>query len=260
MRLALGVLAAAAGLWAMTRRSSSGHHPPQPRYADQEHASEPKRGAGPAAVQQPLRPALHATHGGKVPGDTHHQRKEREYWRRSLTVSWAAAGATLVAVFFAAGAYNETRRQADTAQEALVATTRAYVVLRAEVTTDEESKRPVFRFAAENMGQTPVRNLFFVLWDELLESPWGRPAIRDRVDCARSAGPSSTGLTFGKDAKYDMPIYARLGSPAEWERTVLVHGQACYRDVFGTAHTLPVCFLWHPGGGVRGVQCRYEGD
>ena len=112
-------------------------------------------------------------------------------------MSVAAAIATGTAAWYAYGAY-------DTAQKALLATTRAYVVLRAETTTDEESKRPVFRFTAENMDQTPVRNLFFVLWDELLDNPWGRPTVRDRVDCARSAGPSSTGLTFGKDVKYDI--------------------------------------------------------
>jgi len=40
-----------------------------------------------------------------------------------------------------------------------------------------------------------------------------RPASRERVDCARSAGPSSTGLTFGKVAEYGLPTSAERVYP-----------------------------------------------
>jgi hypothetical protein len=169
-----------------------------------------------------------------------------------------AAGSALAAVLFAAGAYRETRRQADTAQEALVASTRAYVVLRAEMATDDESKRPYAKITAENMGQTPVYNLFFATRSTSLDTPFERIPDHQRlhVDCAASEGPSSTGLTFGKEETYKVGFAAGAG---EERKSVLVHGTACYRDVFGAAHALPVCFLWPLGRGDA-VRCRYEGD
>jgi len=250
VRLAWGVLAAAAGLWAMTRRSPSGHRPPEPRYPGDQQAGATARGGNEHDGNQPQRAA--AQKGPAKPPETsdeRHQRRECWYWIITGLMSVLATGAAGFAAWYAYGAY-------DTARQALVATTRAYIVLRAEITTDEESKRPVFRFAAENMGATPVRNLFFWIWSERLDNPWARPEINERIDCARSAGPSRTGLTFGKEAKYDLPAGAEPGA-VERTRTILIHGQACYRDVFGTAHALPVCFLWHPGGGAGGEQCRY---
>lgn len=163
MRLALGVLAAAAGALAVMakRGPSRDHRPPRDSV---ERPCEPERGGGPASVQQPPRPALHAADGGAVPGDTHHQREEREYWRRSLAASWVAAGAALVAVLFAAGAYNETRRQADTAQEALIAADRPWIKInklsRVRIDVDDHVVWVSADVQVKNIGRSPAQHTY----------------------------------------------------------------------------------------------------
>ena len=38
----------------------------------------------------------------------------------------------------------------------------------------------------------------------------------------------------------------------------MVYGAGCYRDIFGTVHAAPVCFVWwSENEGPK--QCRYDG-
>ncbi len=178
MRLALGVLlGAAAGVVAMARRSPSGHRPPQPRYPGDQRAGPSGDRDEPPAHGEPNRPAPRPSAGEHdAARDERHKRGERIYWGVTGAASILATGATCFAAWFAWGAYtaalnavSETRRQADIAQDALVASTRARLKITSveSVTAKRREGDPAVRFQAtaayRNFGQSPAQNIFLTL-------------------------------------------------------------------------------------------------
>ncbi len=178
MRFVLGaLLGAAAGVIAMGRRSPSGHRPPQPRYAGDQRAGPSGDRDEPPAYGEPNRPAPSPSPDQQAAArDEHHKRGERIYWGVTGAASILATGATCFAAWFAWGAYtaalnavSETRRQADIAQDALVASTRARLKITSikDITATRPEGGRVAWFWAEaaykNFGQSPAQNIFLSL-------------------------------------------------------------------------------------------------
>jgi hypothetical protein len=189
VRLALGVLAAGAAVLAMAGRRPSGHHPSQPRYPADQRSRSSARGDEPAAQEQPSRPSQQSPesrHDARErecdARDAKHQRIERRFWALGLLVSAGAAAATGFAAWFAYWAYDaalqsvvaaqetvaETRRQANIAQDALVASTRARLKITSitgiSAIRAEDSPAAWFHFkpAYRNFGQTPAQDISFL--------------------------------------------------------------------------------------------------
>lgn len=184
MRLAWGMLAAA-GLWAMSRRPPSGHRPPQPRYRADERGGAAADGRHEAQRHQPdragevERQAQHrATEQKRAEAEERHRGREHVYWWITGAAAVFATIGTLAAAGFAAGAYNaavqsvvaaekavvETRRQADTAQEQLVASTRPWIkvasVANPHVDVLEDSVLIALTAEIANLGQSPAQGAF----------------------------------------------------------------------------------------------------
>lgn len=177
MRLVLGALLGAASAVAMVRRSPSGHRPPQPRNAGDQRAGPSADRDEPTAHSKPHRATARPSPGEQdAARDERHKRGERIYWGVTGAASIFATGATCFAAWFAWGAYEaalqsvaETRRQANTAQEQLVASTRARLKITSveKITATKAEGSPVAWFNADatykNFGQNPAQNIFLSL-------------------------------------------------------------------------------------------------
>ena len=163
MRLTWGVLAAAGWLAFMAKRGLSRGQPPEPRDCPDEHACTAKHGSEPAGHDQPLRAApLPSPDERQYASDERHKRGERIYWRVTGAASVVATIAAGAAAWFAYGAFTETRRQADTAQEALIAADRPWIkVLGLSAPEVEIRDGGVFlnaRLSVKNIGRSPAQH------------------------------------------------------------------------------------------------------
>ena len=79
-----------------------------------------------------------------------------------------------------------TWQQAEIARDQMQRSLRAYVVMDAELANDREGGRPFVWFKAENMGQTPVYDLVFIVQTAVVNTMYERLPFADamRTDCA----------------------------------------------------------------------------
>ena len=181
------------------------------------------------------------------PKDSQHPR--RDGYDKANTLILAC---TLVAAGLAAGF---TGWQASIAHDQERRTLRAYVVLDAELVAQRDTGQPVIHFKVENMGQTPVYDLYFdlrmSLAQPLYNGPPAEPAVV--VDCSRPRlfVESSAGNTFSKTSSYETepmwsdPDIETIASLFQREAKPAVFGTACYRDVFNRWHTIRMCYQWY---------------
>lgn len=222
MRFVLTVLAASVGWIAfIVDRRSHGRYPPQPRYdADQRPSTSHNRHQE-ANGDRPDRPVTvegeakdSAAQRKRDESDTRHKRGEVWYWRITGTAAVLATVGTLAAAAFAYGAYDaalesvaEARRQADIAQQTLVASTRARLKLtaitdaRATRSTDFPVAWFTFKPTFKNFGQTPAQNIAFSTHVFVIGTGEGQPArdicegekTRDRMSSGELAFPQEEG-------------------------------------------------------------------
>lgn len=234
MRLLLAALVAGAGWVAlMGRGTRSGRQPGDDR--DQRHS--PADGSnGIAADRQPERPAVlegpdqrSRAEEAQRASDERHKRGERWYWTVTGVAAILATGATAAAALFAYWAYQasweavgETRRQADIAQAALVASTRA----RLKITSIKDVRVgplsaggvsvPLLRVVAayKNFGQSPAQNIFLSL--RVFVADTG-PSPRETCENMKAEpGDASFEIVFPQDEEGDK-IYGVGVSPGELE-------------------------------------------
>lgn len=221
MRLLVAAVAAGAGLIAYMADRSRSHsrRPPQPGNQDNSGGDAAAYGRKPAADEQPCRPTQQSLDSGsearereRDARDAKHQLAERRFWVLGLVVSIAATAATGFAAWFAYGAYEaalksvvETRRQADIAQQTLVATTRARLKLTAisdaRVTRGSEIPLAWFTFkpAFKNFGQTPAQNITFSAHVFVIGTGEGLPARAICENEKARGGMSSGELVFPQE-------------------------------------------------------------
>lgn len=231
MRLVLGVLVAGVAFMVgrgRSERRGPGHQGPgaPPQGHAEQHAAADDAHAG-AAVEQPVilaRPAALA-HG--ISGDDEHQREERRYWRRSIVISKVATAVTAGGLVFAGLAFIagyramiETRRQADTAQEALIAADRPWIkVLELSGPRIEVRDNAVFLRAGlkvKNIGRSPAQHAFI----RTKLSPDGSV-----MDDARE-----TEMLCRNAAARGIPPFETLIFPDD-ESSIAIHALADVRDI-----------------------------
>jgi len=201
-----------------------------------------------------------------MPGDSHHQRKEQQFWRRSLLASWAAVVAAVAAVCFAAGAFTQARQQADTAQDQEVRSLRAYVsVDAAPALTPDGEGLPGVLVKAENVGQTPAHQVY--ISSLVTITGRGDPLVKDRKgeDCAYITETATGGLSLGRK-----PFEERFGvglSKTKLAQATVASGiyevradiLVCYRDVFNAVRHVRACRRYFNGWN-RTITCQGEQD
>jgi len=165
VRIALGVLVAAAGLAFIAKLGPSRERAPEPRDRGNQHAGPPEHGSEPPGGSQPLRfPSRANTDQHADAGDERHKRGERVYWWVTGTTSVSATIAAAAAAWFANGAFTETRRQADTAQQALVAADRPWIkVVDFTAHGIKVEEKVVWAHATiqvKNIGRSPAQHTF----------------------------------------------------------------------------------------------------
>ena len=195
-----------------------------------------------------------------MPGDSEHQRKERQFWRRSLFASWAAVVTAVAAVWFAAGAFTQARRQE-------VRSLRAYVsVEAAPAVTLNEDGLPGVLITAENVGQTPAYSVQISALVAIIGR--GDPPIKGHTkdDCAYIV-KNTGGLSLARK-----PFEQRFGAGLDRNQTTLAQTavasgiyevradvSVCYRDVFGVVHAIQVCRRYFNEWN-RTIPCQGEQD
>lgn len=163
----------------------------------------------------------------------------------------AVLGFAVLATIAACAAAVFTWQQANIAREQMQRALRAYVVIEAEMAPLNSEELIVITYKAENMGQTPVYNLFFM--EQLVFEENGH---QDRYaemllsfDCRRAATAFyAGGQTFGKTMSRVVRGPSVTGASPFWSvqtgKTLIARGTACYRDIFGLPHTVRICQQW----------------
>jgi hypothetical protein len=190
VRFVLGaLLGAAAGTVAMARRPPSGHHPPQPRYAQDQRAGSAQHGRQPSGGDQPQRAAARERpHERHDASDERHKRRECWYWAVTGAMSVAAAIATGTAAWYAYGAFTQAQRQADTAQQALIASDRPWLMLTdvnpASLSSDDEFGVSFWvNMVAKNVGHSPAQNVSVSARLLIVENSGPRPDVAMHAIC-----------------------------------------------------------------------------
>lgn len=185
---------------------------------------------------------------GEQPRDERpHQRRDAYDWF-VLAIAFSALAATGAAAYF-------TWQQAAVAREQMQRALRAYVIVEPQLTAHPKTGRPLVRFATENMGQTPVYDLFFVLQAGFRQGAETLPfQFVMTLTCGNASRRQAaiTGGTFSKTGSYSVDSY--FSSPSRPGETVaslfaqddrpVVYGTACYRDVFSRWHSIRICYEW----------------
>ncbi|MBV9813051.1 MAG: hypothetical protein JO326_09865, partial [Acetobacteraceae bacterium] len=160
---------------------------------------------------------------------------------------------TLIAAVCAAGV---TGWQAWIARDQEHRALRAYVVESVELRAAQDGRPPFVYLSVENMGQTPVYDLIFNTWASVLSQyeafTQDLKAIL-KIDCLDPNAIKAAremGHTFSKMYSRSQPISGggdpleSLGGVFEKPKRVIAVGTVCYRDIFGTIHTLRLCYEW----------------
>lgn len=168
---------------------------------------------------------------------------------------WFVLAVAVLALLAAGAAAWFTWEQAAVARDQMQRSLRAYVVIEAELAAERGTGRPYVKFNAENMGQTPVYRLHYVVMTTLRQSSYDDLPFRETMlancDAASPRWERTGGATFGKTSAYGMGFSDSLkpgGSVASLfagGRSAVAYGTACYRDIFGRAHAVRMCLEWH---------------
>jgi len=133
---------------------------------------------------------------------------------------------------------------------------RAYVVIKTELAAERDGKAPYIKFTAENMGQTPVYNLFFAT-QAIIDSSSGSGVVSylkyRPIDCREDAARQteiSEGRTFSRESSIKNKLKS-LAHPIETMSDafdgigkVVGYGRVCYRDIFREIHSVRLCYEW----------------
>ena len=179
------------------------------------------------------------------PKDSQHPR--RDGYDKANTLILAC---TLVAAGLAAGF---TGWQAWTARDQEHRALRAYVVVKTELNPGGDGKSPHVKFTAENMGQTPVYNLFFST-EVFAEGRFGPEYLSyTPIDCREDAARQrelKEGQTFSREASATSGISSLAHTIETMDdafgnsQKVVAYGRVCYRDIFRDIHSVRLCYEW----------------
>lgn len=198
--------------------------------------------------------------------DPEQNQAERRPQRRDA-YDWIVLAIAVLAFVAAGAAAWFTWEQATVARDQTRRTLRAYVVADAELLLDHDRQGAFVEIAVENMGQTPVYDLFFVTWNSIIRQYESLPYKHNLTfDCKGEYAPQwvrrsrtfsknhSSGLGVGSSSepiKSLDELFQPLGS------RVVAYGTICYRDIFREIHTVRVCFEWHSAN-YGAERCQWE--
>ena len=175
------------------------------------------------------------------------QRRDAYDKANTLVLSLTLIAAGMAAYF--------TAQQASIARDQEHRALRAYIVVTGQLITDKDGQSVFAQLTYENMGQTPVYDLFFDGVPAVLTQGEEMPFKSSlSYDCkSNPEGMIHTrGRTFSKMASERMGLsISNAGNPSTFseifsatDRSAYVYGTVCYRDIFRAIHSIRVCFRW----------------
>lgn len=183
-----------------------------------------------------------------------HQTAEQKHWSRTNVISWFTLGFTVIAAVSAAGAFLQTRRQADSAEKQLtlsreqeVSQLRAYVGPVGGIIENFDGSVPKISIQLKNFGSTPASRVRVITYDEIIlhsdldnwraGEQWRRSRIKTHPIGVLDPGqPIPAEIQLGvisSQAKDNINAASHI---------LVVKMIACYGDIFGGEHKRMVSY------------------